>query len=184
MKSLNGLLSPRRGRSKLDAMYYLKRVGYFLKAVVEFTIYESRWFLYPFYLKLILTLIILLYHFWMDKEVASSLIISSLHDADVAMVANLIKMIIVGSYSSFIDKTPSTYHVEKASSSGLKTKMSTSIVVVTLIFLLQMFLSMVISNWEEIVHRLIMFGVFIFTALILSVIEYIHVRSENIIALT
>lgn len=155
-----------------------------LKTAIEFTIYESRWILYGFLVKLIWTLCTLLYHFWMNGEVSSVEIITALHDADTTMIANLIKMIITGSYSSFIDKAPSRYHVEKSSSSGLKTKMSTSLVVVTSIFLLQIFLSIAAYKWDEVMHRLTIHLIFIVAAVALVFIEFIHTKAEYWAAMT
>jgi len=54
----------------------------------------------------------------------------TLHAVDIVMIANLVKMIITGSYHSFIDKTHNE-EIEKVSSGMLKVKMSTSILGVT-----------------------------------------------------
>ena len=57
----------------------------------------------------------------------------TLEDVDIVMIANLVKMIITGSYNSFVSKKHDDEN-EKVSSGMLKVKMSTSIMGVSAIF--------------------------------------------------
>ena len=112
----------------------------FFKKMIETVIFSSKWLLIPFYLKLFLTLGKLMYHFFSEGTLSNEDLMSTLEDVDIVMIANLVKMIITGSYNSFVDKTHSE-DAEKVSSGVLKVKMATSIMGVSSIHLLQTFIN-------------------------------------------
>ena len=61
----------------------------------------------------------------------------------------------------------------------LKVKMSTSLIGVSSIHLLQSFINSEHSNWEDLKKQLVIHGTFLVGALILSVIDYLHEKSEH-----
>lgn len=152
-----------------------------LKEVVEFAIFNSKWLLVPFYLKLAFTLLVMAIHFCWHGEIKEHEILSALHDVDITMVANLVKMIITGSYNSFVDKNHKDQS-EKVSSSALKVKMSTSLVGVSSMFLLRVLLSISLYDWTQTKHQMIIHVVFLGGALVLSLIEVLHCYSDLIMA--
>jgi uncharacterized protein (TIGR00645 family) len=97
---------------------------------------------------------------------------------DIVMIANLIKMIITGSYTSFITKDHDEKS-EKASSGMLKVKMSTSLIGVSSIHLLQTFINAENMSWDVIHKQLLIHASFIVGSVLLMVIEYLHVKSED-----
>lgn len=159
-----------------------------IKVFIEHIIFSSKWLLIPFYLGLICAQIIYLKLFCedisqlfvesahLDKE-AGVLIILEL--VDIVMVANLIKMIISGSYHSFISKEHSE-NSEKSSSGLLKVKMATSLIGVSSIHLLQTFLNIKELNWSVVKIQLCIHVAFLIGAVTLAVIEFIHIKGEKI----
>src|ERR1700685_3024264 len=95
---------------------------YTVKWVIEKIIFNVRWLLIPFYFKLMWTLVLLMYTFFLKNELPTQQLIKTLEDLDIVMIANLIKMIITGSYNSFVAKDHG-YHNENMSSGVLKIKM-------------------------------------------------------------
>lgn len=155
-----------------------------VKAVERF-IFNVRWVLNLFYLGLIVVLF--LYGYSYVKEIIHLLVIGSqlsmseleiifLDTIDVVMIANLSKMVITGSYNSFVSKTHG-YANENISSGMLKNKIATSIVVVAAIHLLKEFVNEH-AVWEVIVKQLWIYGAFLLTAVVLGALEYLHIKGE------
>lgn len=67
---------------------------------------------------------------------------------DMAMIANLVKMVITGSYTSFVSKNHKE-NTERVSSGLLKVKMSTSLVGVSSFHLLQIFIEAKTISWAN-----------------------------------
>ena len=146
--------------------------------MIETVIFSSKWLLIPFYLKLFLTLGKLMYHFFSEGTLSNEDLMSTLEDVDIVMIANLVKMIITGSYNSFVDKTHSE-DAEKVSSGVLKVKMATSIMGVSSIHLLQTFINSAQVPIETIYKQLLIHGIFIVGGIVLAFIDYLHVKSEE-----
>ena len=151
-----------------------------LARILELVLFNIRWALIPFYLGLVAVLLyygIAYFHeLWVFLHATATNIdgvkIFALDTIDIVMVANLIKMIITGSYNSFVSKGHG-YINENISSGELKIKIATSVVVLSMIHLLKSFISTELS-WFLVQKQLIIFGAFVVTALILAIIEYIH----------
>lgn len=149
-----------------------------LKKFIENVIFSSKYWLIPFYLKLFLTLTKLLYHFVVQGHLSNEDLMSALEDVDIVMIANLVKMIITGSYNSFVDKSHGV-EGEQVSSGALKVKMSTSIMGVSSIHLLQTFVNAEHVEIDVIYKQLIIHGIFIIGAFVLAIIDYLHEKSEK-----
>lgn len=153
---------------------------------VENVIFNIRWMLIPFYIGLAGVLAV--YGYVSIKgiiEFFANIASASIDDAklfafdtiDVVMIANLIKMIGPGSYNSYVSKQHG-YVNENISSGELKTKIATSVVILSMVHLLKSLVSAE-ATWDNLERQLILFGAFLIGSLILSVIEYIHTRSEQ-----
>ncbi len=149
------------------------KINEIIKNILEFIILSSKWLLIPFYLKLFWTLIKLMYHFIYQGEISNEDIISTLEDIDIVMIANLVKMIIVGSYNSFVYKL-NNLESEHITSGGLKIKMATSIIGVSSIYLLQTFINVTNISQDIIIKQILIFGAFIIGALVLAIINYLY----------
>lgn len=149
-----------------------------IKKVIERVIFGSKWLLIPFYLKLFWTLIRLMYNFFTHGTLSNEELMATLEDVDIVMIANLVKMIITGSYNSFVDKSHGV-EGEQVSSGALKVKMATSIMGVSSIHLLQTFISAHDAHMVDIYKQLLIHGIFIVGAIVLALVDYLHCKSEN-----
>lgn len=159
-----------------------------LKSTIEFILFKgSKLFLYPFYFGLLIAMAIYATKYFEEishlvRESGSlngeSVMMIILELVDIVMIANLIKMIITGSYTSFITKDHDEKS-EKASSGMLKVKMSTSLIGVSSIHLLQTFINAENVSWDIIYKQLLIHASFMLGSILLMVIEYLHVKSED-----
>ncbi len=147
-----------------------------IKKIIEMIIFSSKWLLIPFYLYLFYTLGYLMIHFIPDGHIGSETLMATLEAVDVVMIANLVKMIITGSYNSFVDKNHEEAS-EKVSSGLLKVKMSTSVMGVSSIHLLQSFISAETLEWDVIWKQVLIHGVFILGSAFLAWIDYLHEKA-------
>ena len=151
---------------RLDLKYYVKTV-----------IFYSKWLVIPFLIKLFFTLGMLLYHFVLENHISNEDLMTTLEAVDTVMIATLVKMIITGSYHSFVDKNHGEPG-ENSSSGLLKVKLASSIMGVTSIHLLQTFISVEHLSWDTINKQLIIHGVFMVGCLVLAIVDYLHCKSE------
>lgn len=149
-----------------------------LKKLIEQVIFGSKWLLIPFYFKLFYTLARLMYNFFIFGTLSNEILMQTLEDVDIVMIANLVKMIITGSYNSFVDKGH-RIEGEQISSGALKVKMSTSVMGVSSIHLLQTFINAEHVDFEVIIKQLCIHGIFIVGAIILAWIDFLHCKTEN-----
>jgi len=156
----------------------------FLKWVESFY-FNIKWILPLFYFGLVAVLF--LYGYSFIKEIIQTFLradtlstddlkVTLLDFIDIVMLSNLAKMIITGSWNSFISKDHG-YKNENVSSGMLKIKISTSIIVLASIHLLKSFISEKI-DWNLSYKQLDIYAAFLVSALVLGVLEYLHVRAE------
>jgi uncharacterized protein (TIGR00645 family) len=130
----------------------IKKLEHFL----EVLIFNSRWLLAPFYLGLVVGIVILLLkfgqeffhvatHAWSGSE--SDVILAILTLVDMSLVANLLLIIIFSGYENFVSKIHTADHEDrpdwmgKVDFSGLKVKVIASIVAISAIELLKAFVN-------------------------------------------
>jgi uncharacterized protein (TIGR00645 family) len=158
------------------------------KKLVENVIFNVRWVLPLFYMGLVV--ILFMYAFAFAREVFSSVLkvtslstedlkIVVLDMVDIVMIANLVKMIITGSYHSFIAKDHG-YKNENSSSGLLKIKIATSVIIVSMIHMLRSFVGNESAGAEAMHRELAYFAAFLTGSLVLGIIEYWHVKGEAI----
>lgn len=155
--------------------------------MVEKVLFNVRWGLILFYLGLIAALILYTYTYCrsiyelfntVNKLTGDQMVMAILELMDITMVANLTETIITGSYNSFVSKKHG-YKNKNISSGALKIKMSTSIIMIMGIHVLQDALNDSLQN--DIMHKhLLIFGISMLGALTLTIIEMIHVKTEKI----
>ena len=153
-----------------------------LEEKIESTIFNSRWLLAPFYLGLVLCIILLLVKFIQEllhisisiyTLSESETIIGILTLVDMSLVASLLLMIIFSGYEIFVSKIDVANHKDrpdwmgKVDFSGLKLKVIGAIVAISAIELLKVFVQMpaVLSDAEA---RTLMWKVIIHMAFVLS----------------
>ena len=160
----------------------LKRI----ESGLESTIFLSRWLLAPFYLGLVLGIILLFIKFTQEAwHLASVVLISSESDIvigilaliDMSLVGSLLLMVIFSGYEIFVSKIHITNHEDKpewmgkVDFSGLKLKVIGAIVAISAIDLLKTFMNipgdltdqqMNTLMWKVIIHMAFVFSGLIF----------------------
>lgn len=149
------------------------------KKAIEYVIFNIRWLLIPFLVKLIWNILYLLYVFFWENSLPNGPLISTLEALDIVMVAALIEMVITGVYNSHIDKEHG-YPGKNISSGVLKVKMGTSLIGVSSIHLLKVFVEEKPAvTMEELWKKVIIHVAFIVGAIALIYIDKTHVMSEG-----
>jgi uncharacterized protein (TIGR00645 family) len=174
-----------------------------VETALEYTIFWSRWLQAPIYLGLILAQILYCYKF--AKEIVHLISITESSNEmvfllavltliDIAMVANLITMVVIGGYVTFVSKLNLHPSVDRPDWLGhidpgaIKIKLATSLVGISSIHLLKSFIevgnpgqlggagspaevSHVDIMWQIIIHM-----TFVVSTLLLALTEFIMHR--------
>jgi uncharacterized protein (TIGR00645 family) len=148
-------------------------------------IFAVRWILYPLSLALIVALALyvvaflvndyrfIVHEFTWDME---SLMVMLLGFVDAMMVANLIVMVVQGSYRIFIHKfdiasaSDRPQWLDHIDSGILKVKIALSIAGITLVQILKDFVNLEKVNWTLTSHRIYIHIVALFSALMMAFI--------------
>lgn len=148
-------------------------------------LFGSRWLLYPINAGLVLALIVYVYEFLIeDYELiahasglkAEEVMVMLLGLVDIAMVANLLVMIIQGSYQIFVrrlyisDPHSRPQWLDHVDSGILKVKVALSVTGITLIQVLKDFVNVAETPWEVIVHRMYLHGLCLVSAIVMAII--------------
>jgi uncharacterized protein (TIGR00645 family) len=168
-----------------------------IEKLIETVLFGSRWLLAPFYIGLVAALILLLIKFITKLfliiptvfEISTSqLILDILSLVDVVLIANLLLMIIFSGYENFVSKIDAVKnHVDrpewmgKVDYSGLKLKVIGSIVAISSIELLKIFISITETPNSTLVEGQTLWEVDVFW---LIVIHITFVISGVLFALT
>ena len=130
----------------------MKAIEHFL----EVLIFNSRWLLAPFYLGLMIGMVILLVKFFQEfvhliphtlDSSESDVVLAILTLVDMSLVANLLLIIVFSGYENFVSKIDTAGHEDrpdwmgKVDFSGLKMKVIASIVAISAIELLKAFVN-------------------------------------------
>lgn len=172
-----------------------------VEKVLEAILFKSRWLLAPFYLGLVLSLILLLgafiaelIHFMpqlldlshIDPE---QVILAVLSLIDLSLAGNLVVIVIFSGYENFVSKI-NTENAEDRPSwmgtldfSGLKMKLIGSIVAISAISLLRAFMTLSEESGaldeRKLYWMLILHLTFVGSGLMFAVMDYIGNRAEK-----
>ena len=143
-------------------------------------IFASRWLQLPLYLGLIVAQVAYVYQFWTElvhlvqlttlrniSETEIMLIVLGL--IDVVMIANLLVMVIIGGYETFVSRLKLEDHPDQpewlshVNASVLKVKLATAIIGISSIHLLKTCI-----NAEQLAEKVIMWQVIIHITFVLS----------------
>jgi uncharacterized protein (TIGR00645 family) len=172
-------------RSQPNSRTAMKKV----EIVIENTMYRSRWLLAPIYLGLSLALIALGMKFFQEvihllpnvfSMTEADIILVILSLIDMAMVGGLIVMVMMSGYENFVSQLDVSEGEEKLSwlgtmdSSSLKMKIAASIVAISSIHLLKIFMNASNTDndkllWYVIIHLTFVLSAFAMGALDLMV---------------
>jgi uncharacterized protein (TIGR00645 family) len=125
-----------------------------IERILEIGLFESRWLLAPFYIGLVVSLVMLLIVFlrellgWLPNAMtldAEQIILSVLTLIDLSLAGNLVLIVIFSGYENFVSKIDTRGSEDRPSwmgtldFSGLKMKLIGSIVAISVISLLRTF---------------------------------------------
>ena len=128
-----------------------------VERVIESVIFNSRWLMAPFYVGLVISLVVLLVkfvvtvvefilHSWMASE--SDIILGALSLIDISLTGNLVLIIVFSGYENFVSRIESSSHPDwpewmtKIDFAGLKQKVLASIVAISAIQVLKAFMNL------------------------------------------
>lgn len=152
--------------------------------IVEPILFRSRWLMAPFYLGLVIALMVLLFKFghellhFISHAVAASeseTILGLLSLVDLTLTGNLVLIVIFSGYENFVSKIDAKDHpnwpewITQVDFAGLKQKLLASIVAISAIALLKAFMNLgpdvdaTRITWLVIIHV-----VFVMSSLILA----------------
>tara|TARA_B110000305_G_C19342626_1_gene589972 strand:+ start:541 stop:1059 length:519 start_codon:yes stop_codon:yes gene_type:complete len=167
-----------------------KNIEHFLEKVM----FASRWLMAPFYLGLIICLILLLItfcseliHFFtggMTFE-ETEIILFALTLIDLSFTGNLLLIVIFSGYENFVSKIDVANHEDKPSwmgtvdFSGLKLKLISSIVAISGIHLLKLFFNLNNYTKEQITLFIAVHLTFVFSGVILAYMDYIVEKTKK-----
>lgn len=162
--------------------------------MIEKSIFASRWFQAPMYLGLIVAGIIYAWRFLLElihivTEVQTlseeHLMLGVLTLVDITMVANLLVMVIIGGYATFVSRLHISDHedrpdwLQKIDAGSIKVKMAGSLVGVSGIHLLKSFINIDNRPIESVKWQIIIHLVFLASTLLLAVTEWVLYKKSH-----
>ena len=154
-----------------------------VESIFEKMIFASRWLQAPLYAGLIVGGVLYAYKFLMelihllvtiDEISESELMLGVLTLVDITMVANLLIMVIIGGYSTFVSRIDIDNHedkpewLQKVDAGTLKVKLAGSLVGVSGIHLLQTFINIKNQDPQHVLWQVIIHVVFLFSSIMLA----------------
>ena len=156
---------------------------------VEVLLFNGRWLLMPFYIGLLLGLVVLVVkfaqEFWHLLTITSGAslkdtTISLLELLDIVLLANLIIIVIFSGYENFVSKIAVAKENEdrpswmgKVDFSGLKIKLIGSLVAISVIQLLAVFLEPEMTDTDQIFWMIMIHLTFVVSGVLFAVMDYI-----------
>lgn len=156
---------------------------------IESLLFNGRWLLVPFYLGLLLGLVVLVVKFVQEFiHLASIALDASLKDTtisllellDIVLLANLILIVIFSGYENFVSKIVVAQGAEdrpswmgKVDFSGLKIKLIGSLVAISVIQLLAVFLEPEEMNTDHVFWMIIIHLTFVVSGVLFAVMDFI-----------
>lgn len=154
--------------------------------MIERAMYASRWLLAPIYLGLSLTLVALGLKFFQEvfhllpqvfamKEAEMILVVLSL--IDIALVSGLIVMVMFSSYENFVSRLDMNDDTEKLSwlgtldTNSLKNKVAASIVAISSIHLLKVFMNAENIDETKLLWYVIIHITFVISAVAMGLLD-------------
>jgi uncharacterized protein (TIGR00645 family) len=159
-----------------------------IERVLEKGLFASRWLMAPFYVGLVLALIVLLVVFVHDivSELPAlatldeaSVILWVLTLIDLSLAGNLILMVIFAGYENFVSKMDVAGHPDRPAWMGtidfsaMKLKLLASIVAISAIQLLKVFMSIGSYTRENIIFFIVIHLTFVGSGVLLALMDYI-----------
>ena len=165
-----------------------------LESFFEVIIFSSRWIQAPIYGGLIIGAMLYTYKFLVElihlvltvnSTPEEVVMLGILTLVDIAMVLNLLVMVIIGGYATFVSRLHLDEHVdrpdwlEKINAGTLKVKLAGALVGISGIHLLKSFIDINKKDFEQVKWQIIIHVVFLLSTLALAYTEKILHESES-----
>ena len=153
-----------------------------IESPLEKTIFLSRWLQAPLYLGLIVAQGVYVYHFFLElwhlvshlhTMTSQDIMLMVLGLIDVVMIANLLIMVIIGGYETFVSRLHLDEHPDQpewlnhVNAGVLKVKLATALIGISSIHLLKTFIEVNDDKrsgqaimWQVIIHLTFVFSAF------------------------
>lgn len=157
-----------------------------MEQLIERALYRARWLLAPIYLGLSLALVALAIKFFQEVVhlllnilvlTEADMVLSVLSLIDMAMVGGLIVMVMMSGYENFVSQLDVEDGMEKLSwlgkmdSSSLKNKIAASIVAISSIHLLKIFMDAANTDNDKIMWFVILHVTFVLSAFAMGYLD-------------
>lgn len=169
-----------------------------IENIFEGIIFSSRWIQAPIYGGLIIGAILYTYKFLIElihlcATVSSIteevLMLGILTLVDISMVLNLLVMVIIGGYATFVSRMHLADHedrpdwLEKIDAGTLKVKLAGALVGISGIHLLKSFININNKDFEQVKWQIVIHVVFLFSTLMLAYTEKVlhasHAKTDD-----
>lgn len=165
-----------------------------IERIIEKTLFASRWLLAPIYLGLAVGILIIGIKFYQELFHTLSVIIeisevdvilSILALIDISLVGSLIVMVMFSSYENFVSKididddSDKPSWLNKLDANTLKLKVASSIVAISSIHLLRVFMRIEELSNDALMWYVIIHLTFVISALLLAVTDKIGFSKHN-----
>ncbi len=167
-----------------------------LEHAIETIIYLSRWLMAPVYLGLIAALAILIVTFFRELVIQApqilnmdetDIILLVLTLVDLSLAGNLVLIILFSGYENFVSKMD-TAHQDRdrpewmgtIDFSGLKIKLIASIVAISGIHLLKIFMNMAQYDHDDLLWYVIIHITFIFSGVAFAVMDWVEELAHKV----
>lgn len=162
--------------------------------MLEKGLFASRWLMAPFYIGLVGALCVLVYTFCLEllyfvlhasQMNANDAILASLALIDISLAGNLLIIVVFSGYENCISKIDIGDHEDKPEWMGhvdfstLKLKLIASIVAISGIHLLKVFMEIKKYAETEIMWMIIIHLVFVFSGVMLALMDKISTSAKN-----
>lgn len=166
-----------------------------LEKIIEKFIFLSRWVQLPVYVGLIVASV--LYAFIFCKELfhlifeighisENTLLLSVLGLVDVSMVINLLIIVTIGGYTTFVSKIDFKGEedkpdwLDKVNANTLKLKLVVALVSISGVHLLKSFINVTNIDSKEVIFQMSIHGLFLLSAVLLALADKISESSHQV----
>jgi len=169
-----------------------------IESLLEGFLFWARWLMAPFYVGLVLALVMLLgsfcfeiyeavvVHFSLDPEDVILLVLSLI---DLSLAGNLVIIVVFSGYENFVSKIDTKGNVDRPSwmgtldFSGLKMKLIGSIVAISVISLLRAFMELAKAGGEldqpKLTWLVLLHLTFLASGVLFALMDYIASKAEE-----
>ncbi|SFZ86757.1 TIGR00645 family protein [Devosia enhydra] len=165
-----------------------------LERAIETLIFTSRWILAPFFIGLLVAMVVLLFKFlkelldlvlniWTTSDY--DVVISILTLVDTALIAVLLLIIVFSGYESFVSRINTNDHEDRPAWMGqvgfadLKLKLIGAIVAISAVELLKAFLVSESYNDSQLAWKIAIHFTFVLSGVLFAVTDFISERSKK-----